>query len=151
MVDHDSNLDISFFVSITYERLPKFCIKYGVFTHKTVNCKKGLVAADRWMDRRQTNLEAISRGKHNPPTEENVHINKEVNNNNQLKELTKNNNAQMGDVQDNTVSSQGTARYTRQQQGSGREENRNCIQNVTKETCYTTVERIGSMHMVRTL
>lgn len=42
MIDKESKLDVSFFVPISYENLPKFCMNFMAFTHDTVACKKGI-------------------------------------------------------------------------------------------------------------
>lgn len=41
MIHEESKLNISRFVSIEYKKLPKFCSKCFVFSHKTSECKNG--------------------------------------------------------------------------------------------------------------
>lgn len=38
MIDKENNLDISFFVPVFYETIPKFCINCATFSHSTVDC-----------------------------------------------------------------------------------------------------------------
>lgn len=38
--DEENSLDIGFFVVISYERLPKFCVECSAFTHNTEDCRR---------------------------------------------------------------------------------------------------------------
>lgn len=46
MIDIENRLDISFFVPVFYELLPKFCINCVAFTHSTDDCKIGVQLKD---------------------------------------------------------------------------------------------------------